>query len=321
MTTSPKGQDPANGEERDDLTRIRGIGAVTQQLLREWLDVRTFGDLARLSVDEIESKLRERGQTASRSEIEGWIARAQELASATESSPQSTVESPVGDREEDEPSQPIDESTEAGEWQSFASFGVEFQFRDIDGETEEQTTVRSLDTDRAKTWSGLESDRIGQWMLEQLAEARASVQPQSRQERRTATASPPVVKIERLRILQPPQTDMPVVVDATPGFLKRGEPFALEIAFSLVGSTGADAAEVPTQYHTQIYARDRASGAIISLSDEAYETFGEGERLYTTALPTTPLQKPGIYQLQILVTSEGQPAVPGYFEIPLLQVT
>lgn len=321
MTTSPKGQDPANGEERDDLTRIRGIGAVTQQLLREWLDVRTFGDLARLSVDEIESKLRERGQTASRSEIEGWIARAQELASATESSPQSTVESPVGDREEGEPSQPIDESTEAGKWQSFASFQVEFQFRDIDGETEAQTTVRSLDTDRAKTWSGLEGDRICRWMLEQLAEVRASVQPQSRQEQRTAAASPPVVKIERLRILQPPQTDMPVVVDATPGFLKRGEPFALEIAFSLVGSTGADAAEAPTQYHTQIYARDRATGAIISLSDEAYETFGEGKLLYTTALPTTSLQKPGIYQLQILVTSEGQPAVPGYFEIPLLQVT
>jgi hypothetical protein len=158
-------------------------------------------------------------------------------------------------------------------------------------------------------------------MLEQLAEVRASVQPQSRQERRTAAASPPVVKIERLRILQPPQTDMPVVVDATPGFLKRDEPFALEIAFSLVGSTGADAAEAPTQYHTQIYARDRATGAIISLSDEAYETFGEGKLLYTTALPTTSLQKPGIYQLQILVTSEGQPAVPGYFEIPLLQVT
>jgi hypothetical protein len=319
MTTSPTGQDPANGEERDDLTRIRGIGSVTQQLLGEGLDVRTFGDLARLSVDEIESKLRERGQTTSRSEIEGWIARAQELASATESSPQPTSESLEG-----ETARPIDESTEEGEWHSCASFRVEFQFREIDGKTEEQTTARYLDTDRAKIWSGLESDRICQWMLEQLSEARASVQPQGTRKQGTTAVSPPVVKIEQIQILQPPQTDMPIVVDAArglfPGSLKRGEPFALEIAFSLVGSPEADTAEAPIQCRTQMYARDRATGATISLSDEACETSSDGELLYATALPATTLQKPGIYHLQILVAPEGQPAVPGYFEIPLLQV-
>lgn len=318
MTTSPTGQDPANGngEERDNLTRIRGIGSVTQQLLRELLDVRTFSDLARLSVDEIESKLRERGQTASRSEIEGWIAQSRELASATES--------PVGEREEGETSQQADELTEAGEWHSFASFQVEFQVREIDGATEEQTTARSLDTDRTKTWSGLESDRICQWMLEQLSEVRVSAQLPGTQEQGKTAVSPPVVKIEQIQILQPPQTNMPIVVDAAsglfPGSLKRGEPFALEIAFNLVGSTEAEVAEAPMQYRTQIYARDRATGTTITLSDETSETFDEDERLYTSLRPTTPLQKPGIYHLQILVAPEGQPAIPGYFEIPLLQV-
>ncbi|MHC4617193.1 MAG: hypothetical protein ACYTEQ_05505 [Planctomycetota bacterium] len=66
--------------ESDDLTVINGIGPVRQRWLRESLDVYTLRDLAALSVDEIESRLKAEEQIISGSEIEAWIDQAQELA-------------------------------------------------------------------------------------------------------------------------------------------------------------------------------------------------------------------------------------------------
>ena len=60
----------------DDLTMIKGIGPARQRWLKESLDVRTFGDLAALSADEIESRLKADRQIASRETIEAWIAQA-----------------------------------------------------------------------------------------------------------------------------------------------------------------------------------------------------------------------------------------------------
>jgi hypothetical protein len=68
-----------SNKKRDDLTEINGIGPVRQEWLRESLDVYTFRDLAVLSVDEIESRLKTEGKIISRSEIEAWIDQAQEL--------------------------------------------------------------------------------------------------------------------------------------------------------------------------------------------------------------------------------------------------
>ncbi|MCK4471724.1 MAG: hypothetical protein KAW49_08045, partial [Anaerolineae bacterium] len=85
MTTAPTGENPMNSSYREDedLTVIKGIGPARQQWLRESFNVRTYGDLAVLSADEIESRLKAEGRIASRSEIEQWIARAQELAAGT----------------------------------------------------------------------------------------------------------------------------------------------------------------------------------------------------------------------------------------------
>jgi hypothetical protein len=88
-----------NGKKCDDLTRIRGIGQVKQQWLRESLKIYTFQDLARLSIAQIESTLKAEWQTVSRREIKGWIAQAQKLA-ANELSLQPLVEFPDADIEE-----------------------------------------------------------------------------------------------------------------------------------------------------------------------------------------------------------------------------
>ncbi|HEY9612231.1 hypothetical protein [Allocoleopsis sp.] len=94
MTTSLKGKNLTNinGKNSDDLTKIKGIGPVKQKWLKELFNIHTCQDLAQLSVDEVESRLKTQGHTVSKSEIEGWIAQSQALATA-ELSSQPFVES------------------------------------------------------------------------------------------------------------------------------------------------------------------------------------------------------------------------------------
>jgi hypothetical protein len=119
MTKSPTGEDSTkgNGEERNGLTRIRGIGATKRRWL-ELLGICDVRDLARASAAEIESRLRAEGHTVTRSEVAGWIAQAQEFVTDLPShqaveSPDATVEdSSHLSLQKDEPSQPSIESLE-----------------------------------------------------------------------------------------------------------------------------------------------------------------------------------------------------------------
>lgn len=70
-------------KEYDTLTSIKGISRARQQWLRESFNVRTFADLAALSPDEIESRLKAEGRNATRSDVEEWIAQAQAYAART----------------------------------------------------------------------------------------------------------------------------------------------------------------------------------------------------------------------------------------------
>lgn len=145
MTTASTG-DPQNS---DDLTAISGIGAVREKVLRESLDVRTFQDLAALSVDEIESQFKAEGQSVSRDLIKQWIAAARELAVATVAEPSNS---------------PSSES----EWESAATFVVEFQERE-EGE-ERRTRVHHMEEDVDAEWPDVGSEQLYRWMLEQLGE-------------------------------------------------------------------------------------------------------------------------------------------------------
>lgn len=119
MTKSPTGEDSTkgNGEERNGLTRIRGIGSTKRRWL-ELLGICDVRDLAGASAAEIESRLRAEGHTVARSEIVGWIAQAQEFVTDLPSqqvveSPDATVEdSPHLSSQEDESSQSVIESPE-----------------------------------------------------------------------------------------------------------------------------------------------------------------------------------------------------------------
>lgn len=328
-----------NGEQGEDLTRIKGIGPVKQQWLRELLHIHTFRDLSSFSVDEIESRLRTQGHITSKSEIEQWIVQAEKLA-ATEQSSQEFVE--CSDSEVEEPSclsvqksessyqvmASIDTetgenslpSTGSDEWQSVASFRIEFQSRKIKGRVEEQRIlVHSLETNQFQTWSDLESDRIQQWMLDRIGEG--MLQPPEGE--CPDLALPVAVEITQVWAFQSAQMVRPMVVERGnrlfPSAFRSGQPFALEVAFHLTGLTAAHLTEQQVAYYAQFFARDRATDVVTHLGDTEPTPLVEGQLSYTAMLGEITLA-PGMYRLQAIVKLQGVPATLGSFKVPVLQV-
>ncbi|MEZ4542243.1 MAG: CHAT domain-containing protein [Chloroflexota bacterium] len=66
-------------EQADLAALIKGIGAARNQWLRERLNITTVDELAQAAVDVIEAALRADKKSASRADIEWWIAQAQAL--------------------------------------------------------------------------------------------------------------------------------------------------------------------------------------------------------------------------------------------------
>ncbi len=64
------------GEDADDLTAIRGIGAATQKRLHA-AGIRTYAQLAGANPDDVSGALNNQAQ---RSNVEKWIGQARELA-------------------------------------------------------------------------------------------------------------------------------------------------------------------------------------------------------------------------------------------------
>jgi hypothetical protein len=296
----------SSGKAYDDLTVIRGIGPARQRWLRKSFSVRTFQDVAALSADEIESRLKAEGQITSRSEIEQWIAQGQELAGA--------ADSPAA----------------GGEWQPFASFVVEFQTREIEGQAgERRTTVHHMEEDTGTYWPGIESRKLCQWMLDQIR-TKVGLEPGDYDLTQAQPAeAPPAekpsakIKISQIRVFQPPQSEAPTqTIEAGKPFrgsVKGDEPFTFEVDFELTGPAAPDIARQELECNARSYAYDRVKKTSIDLGDTGLHTFEEGEFAYTFTLPEAILQR-GDYRLWVLVTPQGALAMPDYVEVPLLQV-
>lgn len=344
MTKSPMGEDPTNGngEEYDKLTRIRGIGRVTQQLLRQSLRAYTFRDLTNLSIDQIESQLRANGQTTSRSEIEGWIVQAQELATRQESSPERETEEsvnlPIQENKSNQQEVTLLDTAEeevltsqspASGWSSFASFIVEFQHQTIEGQVEEQRIkVRHQEANTVTVLPGFQTEQLQEWMLNQFSDQmQRIVGVQQRQIERepeeTSAATPVVLEISQLQLFQPPKTDNPMLFDKTSqmfsGPLNSAEPFVLETKLKLAGLTEEQIMQQSVTYSVQCYVRDRSTGVMTHLGDTEPDTLLKGQSSYIAILPEVSLTQ-GRYRLQLLATLQGLPATPGFLEVPLLPV-
>ena len=210
------------------------------------------------------------------------------------------------------------------EWKSFASFVVVFQVRQPKDQTEEQRIkVHHKESDKHEKWSGIEGEQPWRWMLDQLGEKVQQV-PQS--ERLTgvqpAAASPVTVEIAQVQAFQRPQAETPIAIGKAgrqfQGFVRSGEPFALEVSFELAGPGAADIVKRQATYSAQFHVRNLTTRAKTPLGDTKAISL-VGETPYTAILPQASLQ-PGLYRLQALVTLQSTPPIVGYLKVPMLQV-
>lgn len=297
----------------DDLTVIRGIGPARQRWLRESLNVRTYQDLATLSVDEIESRLKADGKIPSRRRIEVWLVEVQELATGDE-----------------KVAKEANSPTREDGWKPFASFVVEFQTREVEGQAgERRTKVHHMEEDTGTYWPGIESRKLCQWMLDQIRD-KVGLEPeeydltQAQPAEAPPTEKPPAkIKISQIRVFQPPQSEAPTqTIEAGKPFqgsVKGDEPFTFEVDFELTGPAAPDIARKQIECNARSYAYDQATNTSIDLGDTGPNTFEEGEFAYTFTLPEATLQR-GDYRLWVLVTPQGALAMPDYVEVPLFQV-
>lgn len=335
----------SNDREFDDLTAIKGIGPTRQQWLRGSLGVHTYQNLAALSVAEIETRLKAEGQVAARSVIEGWLVQARELAAAAGSSASHVVAAAETEAGEEANSQvkaglvsaQIAKLAEVeadgnvslpageGEWKPFAAFVVEFQVRRMPGRAEEQRTkVHYMEADKEATWAGLEGQRLCQWMLAQLAKKEQPEQEETPRTEVKAPVTPPAtVEITQIRAYQPPQTKALLGFGRAgqpfSGLIKGSDPFALEVSFGLVGPAAAELTKKQAVYQAQFNVHSLVTGANIHLGEAKPDVLVEGQLTYTAVLLQATLP-PGMYRLRTLVTLQPVSAVPGYLEVPLLQV-
>jgi hypothetical protein len=308
----------------DDLTEIKGIGLHRQQWLKKLFGVRTFSDLAALKVDEVETQSKAEGGGIGRKTIEVWIDEAKALAEAA--SPERELES-AAVKSDEKFSLPGGEA----KWNSLASFQVDFQTREAaDRGDEQRTKVHHVETNSLEKWSGIQTDRLFQWIqnqldnqLNEMTKEKPAKEPTSAEILSSKTAPPQKLEVTYVRVFQPPKAETPIGFAKGdrpfPGMLKADQPFALQASFELEKLAADEAAASKVTYKAEFHARNWSTGTKHHLGKTKPENFVAGRVSYDTVLPKVHLD-PGHYSLGVLVTIQSKTPNIGYLELPLLQV-
>jgi hypothetical protein len=306
----------------DNLTEITGIGEARQRWLRESFDIRTFQDLASLSVGQIEDKMKADGLIISRKAIEAWLAQARELASQAGDTLQPEAELPA---------EVTNAMPRGNGWKPFAAFVVEYQTREIAGQiTERRTVAHHMEEDVGKEWLGIEGSQLCQWMLDQIRNQvplpegeRTSLQSQP-VIASPARKPPAAVKITQIRIHQPANSTAPVqqIEAGAPfqGSVLPDQPFTFEVHFELTGPAAAEVAMKKVGWSISCKADDPLSGTIRQICDSGSNSLEEGQHIYKIVLPETSLQ-PGSYRIWVIWnTDDCKVVLPDFLHIASFRV-
>lgn len=298
------------------LTVINGIGKSREKWLREVLHIQTLRDLSQMSADDLEAQVKAEGLTASRAQVENWIAQAKALV----------IDKPAD---------------HTHNWMPYASFVVEYEVLTLpSGDQQHRTIIHHMETDRGASWPGTVTGEIADWIkaeagidrplslsqvLKQQADL-APVVPSEDQTMQTLPAQQPVndqqddgVKIVQVKAFQPAASMLfaghgrhgqPFL-----GSLKSGEPFALEAELAL----DSDLAAGKPRCVTQFYAYDTTSGTKLHLGNSEPQTLAEARVSPKALLPQASLAR-GLYRLRIYTTIESSPPRSSYVEVPFVQV-
>jgi hypothetical protein len=332
----------SSNEEYDDLRRIKFIKEATEQWLRDRLQVRTYRDLAKLSVDEIEQQRKADGKSVpSRSNIEAFIAEAAVLADEAEEEEEEEEEkekeeavAEVAAPAEPVASEPADSPKKDGDWKDYASFMVYFEAREVEGKEEKRIKVHHLEKDKSKEFPGITPDHF-LWMLEQAGESLTALKvpepekwepskPEPEEERPVIEPEKEAeVNITEIRVFQPPKAKKPLASSAAGQPLQKelsaGKPFALEVLISLGGEAAQSVANKNATYRARIIANEIDTKEGIHLGDTEPEAFVEGTLDYSVKSPEATLEA-GEYGLWVLVTVQAANVLPNFLVIPLIKL-
>jgi hypothetical protein len=327
----------ASKEERDDLTKITGIGPARQSWLAEVFGARTYDDLAALSADDIKAQLKAESKPYSRGEIDLWPPKAAELAAKAKMGVESDCEqaepkpthSP-SEKVRPEAKVPIP-ATREEQWRQIAFFNVEFQERRVKGrEIERRTRVNYHETDQEVVWPGFQGEQICQWITERLGDKlRAETQEAPAAELKAAPLAEEALPgrlsltVTGLRLYQPAGMEAPLALDENGrpdlGVVNASSPFAVEARFEIGEQAAAVIEKQEIPYQVQFYAHNRSTGDKAHLGSAGPGLLFAGKASYSAMIRAITLP-PGIYRLQVVVILEAENVVPGYLELPLLRV-
>lgn len=306
-------------ESRDDLTLIKGIGAARQQWLYEIFNVHSYGDLAAISLERIESQLKSEGRPVVRKDIQRWLSQAQELAAIAAQPATTTIatQTPIRDGV-------AKRQSEMEDWYPFASFTVEFRKHRTEGQPEAfQTAVHHMESDTDALWPSIESKMLCAWILEQIHDNMKSQDIESApSSSASAIATFNPINIAQVRLFQPASTNIPTMV-WKPGQLfyktvNSTEHFALDVAFHL---TEPFVATLTSQSlcSVQFYVHSVFTGVEVALGTSDMIALFPDQKVYTAKLAETSLA-PGAYYVEILISLQHAPSNSAYLELPLLRV-
>lgn len=313
-----------NDREYDDLTVIKYIGPKLQAWLREKLGVRTYRDLSALSVEQIQTQLSVDKKSVAKFKIETWIEQAKELALQAEEEDEAlpiVVES-AGSGAGRQPGA----AKRAGDWKEYASFMVYFESRELNGEQEKRIKVSHLEEDKSDVWPNLTAEHF-LWMLDQAGEGSFPDAPQPVKGEQTEPeeakpAGEAKVKVRQIRFFQPPEAEKPLAVSngkSRQQELSAGEPFSLEVLFSLGGVAAESIVKQGATYSVQVVANETDTKVGTDLGDLESKALVEGTFDYSVRMPEATLD-PGVHRLWAMVTVQAANTVPNFLEGPSVKV-
>jgi hypothetical protein len=314
-----------NPSKIDDLTIIPGIGPARQKWLRNTFHIHTYQDLAVLSAEQIQTRLKEAGQIASLAAIRAWLVKAEELAASVPGSPGDENESL-----EERLIPGIRSLVRENGWKPFASFVVEFQSHQGKASLENQrTAVHYMEADTGMTWPGIETSKLCQWMSNQVGASSGFQADEIINYHADLVEAPPSnissakLKVTRIRLYQPPGT-LPPVYQAELGSLNEGfmggnKPFQAEIEYMITGPGAADITHQQATCTLQAFAYELSSGKSTVLGEAVTIPLKDGVIDYVTLLQPVSLS-PGKYRMWVTVGLQIPIAVPDFLEIPVLNI-